>query len=135
MDIARLGETQLQIMRILWEKGQATAREVMNVLSQNAPVAESTVRTILSRLEKKGAVAHTVDDRTFIYRPLVQPESVRESATRTFIDRMFDGSASGLISYVLRNERLSPHDIKRIRRQINEPADGTTTEDRGRKGK
>ena len=114
---------------------QATAREVINVLSQNAPTAESTVRTILGRLEKKGAVTHTVDDRTFIYRPLVQPENVRESATRAFIDRVFDGSASGLVSYVLRNERLSPHDIKRIRRQINEAADGTTTEGRGRKGK
>jgi predicted transcriptional regulator len=100
------------------------------ISSQNARVAESTVRTILSRLEKKGAVDHTVDDRTFIFRPLVQSESVRQTATRAFIDRLFDGSAAGLVSYVLRHEGISREDVERIRHQINGPTDGTTTEGR-----
>lgn len=134
METPRFGDMQLRIMKILWEKGQATAREIVDAISsQNARVADSTVRTILSRLENKGAVDHTVDDRTFIFRPLVQPESVRQTATRAFIDRLFDGSAAGLVSYVLRHEGISRKDVERIRHQINEPTDGTTAEGRGRK--
>lgn len=121
MKIAELGHVQLQIMKILWEKGQATAREVLDAMNENKRIADSTVRTLLRRLEKKGAVTHDVNHRTFIFRPLVQPESVRETATRAFVDRLFDGSAAGLVSYLLRHERISRKDLERIRRQIGEP--------------
>lgn len=126
MRVSELGHVQLQIMRILWEKGQATAREILDAMNENKRIADSTVRTLLRRLEKKGAVTHDVDHRTFIFRPLVQPERVQETATRVFIDRLFDGSAAGLVSYLLRHEHISREDIERIRRQINEPADRTT---------
>jgi BlaI family transcriptional regulator, penicillinase repressor len=66
----RLGKVQLQIMGVLWARGQATAREITEALCRKAPIAHSTVQTLLRDLEEKGAVTHDVQGRTFVFRPL-----------------------------------------------------------------
>lgn len=118
MNAPRLGRMQLRIMQVLWERGRATAREVTDALNREEEVAHSTVQTLLRKLEAKGAVAHDVEDRTFYFRALAQPDSVRERATREFIDRFFGSSPGGLVAYLLRNERLDREEIERIRELI-----------------
>ena len=79
----RLGKVQLEIMRILWRRGRATAREITEEMSQTRRVAHSTVQTLLRQLQAKGAVTYDVEDRTFVYRPLYQQSDVTETATGT----------------------------------------------------
>lgn len=110
----RFGRVQLLMMQVLWEKGRATAREITETLNESEAIAHSTVQTLLRKLEAKGAVAHAVDDRTFIFRPLVQADNVRQAATREFIDRLFGGSPAGLVSYLLKHERLPRQELERI---------------------
>ena len=121
MTVPRFGRQQLRIMQVLWEKGRATAREITDAMNHTKPMAHSTVQTLLRTLEKKGAVAHEVDGRTFVFRPLVQPEEVRQKVTRECIDFAFDGSPGGLVSYLLQNERIPHEELERIRRQIDNP--------------
>lgn len=123
MAVPRFGRVQLLIMQVLWDKGQATAREITDALNETEQIAHSTVQTLLRKLEKKGAIAHDVDDRTFIFRPLVAPERVRENATREVVERLFDGSPGGLVSYLLRNERISRGELEQIRSLIEESAE------------
>lgn len=66
----KLGKVQLQIMQVLWQQGQATAREITDELSRHKPIAHSTVQTLLRKLETKGAVRHETQERTFIFRPV-----------------------------------------------------------------
>lgn len=120
MSVPRLGKVQMRIMQILWEKGKANAREITDALNRENPVSHSTVQTLLRKIETKGAIAHKSDERTFIYYPLVQESKVTRSVTREMIDRVFDGSAGGLISYLLKNEKISPKEIKDIRKLIEE---------------
>jgi len=120
MTIPRFGRLQLRIMQILWERGRATAREITDALNASEPIAHSTIQTLLRRLEAKSAVAHEVADRTFVFRPLVQPEKVRRKATREFVDRLFGGSPGGLVSYLIRNERIPREELDEIRRLIGE---------------
>jgi len=116
----RLGRVQLQIMEILWRRGQATAREITDEMSRRAPVAHSTIQTLLRKLEAKGAVDHEVVERSFVFRPLVQHEEVAASAARDLMARVFHGSLYGLVAQLLRHERISPDELKRLRALIDE---------------
>ena len=115
-----LAELQLAIMQVLWERGRCSARDVTDALNREQPVAHSTVQTLLRKLEAKGAVAHDVEDRTFLYYPLAKQTKVTRSATRDLVDRVFGGSVGGLISYLLRHERLPPDELEQIRKLIDE---------------
>jgi len=127
MSVPRFGRVQLRMMQVLWEKGRATAREITELLNRVEPIAHSTVQTLLRKLENKRAVTHDVENRTFVFRPLVKPEKVRRRATREFVDRVFAGSAGGLVSYLLKSERIPREELHRIRRLIEESAKKSRT--------
>ncbi len=113
-----LGKVQLQIMQILWERGEATAREITDALNLSDPIAHSTTQTLLRKLEAKGAVAHTAQDRVFVFRPLSQEADTRESAARDLLTRVFGGSVYGLVSHLLKHEELSDDEMKRLRELV-----------------
>ena len=116
----QLGRVQLQIMQVLWDRGRASAREITDALNETEPIAHSTVQTLLRKLEAKGAVSHEVEDRTFLFFPLVKEENVKRKATRELLERVFGGSASDLVAYLLKNEKLDRDELNAIRRLIND---------------
>jgi BlaI family penicillinase repressor len=116
----RLGKVQLQIMRLLWERKRATAREITDELARTQPIAHSTVQTLLRKMELKGAVAHDIVDRTFVFRPLYRQEDVTDTALRDLLSRLFDGSVYGLVSHLLKSEDVSGEDLARLRQLIDE---------------
>ena len=128
----RFGKVQLQIMKVLWERGQATARDITDALNQSAPIAHSTVQTLLRKLEDKGAVTHDAQDRTFVFRPTVRPERFVQRATRDFMERVFSGSAAGLLSHLLKHERITSEEIDAMRKLIDDHADNAPPSARAR---
>ena len=114
----RLGKVQLEIMRILWQRGRATAREITEEMGQSQRVAHSTVQTLLRQLQAKGAVTYDVEDRTFVYRPLYQQSEVAETATRDLLARLFNGSVYSLMAHLLKHEEISGDDLARLRELI-----------------
>ena len=116
----RLGKVQLQIMQVLWEHGRATARQITDALSRSKPIAHSTVQTLLRKLEAKGAVAHEVEERTFIFRPLYEQSEVADSVTRDLLTRVFSGSVYGLVAHLLQHETISGDELMRLRALVNE---------------
>ncbi len=113
-----LGKVQLQIMQILWERGEATAREITEALNQTDTVAHSTTQTLLRKLEAKGAVTHSVQDRVFVFRPLSEKADIRETVARDLLTRVFGGSVYGLVSHLLKHEAISGDEMKRLRELI-----------------
>jgi len=118
MAAPRLGRVQLKIMQALWQRGRANAREITEALARTEPIAHSTVQTLLRKLEAKGAIAHDVEDRTFVFYSLVKEDNVRRGAVRDLVDRVFDSSAAELVSYLLQNERVPREELDRIRKLI-----------------
>lgn len=116
----RMGKVQLQIMQVLWGRGEATAREITDALNLSAPIAHSTTQTLLRKLEDKGAVAHESRDRVFVFRPLSQQSDVSETAARDLLTRVFGGSVYGLVSHLLRHENVSADEMRRLRELIDE---------------
>ena len=118
----RLGRVQLRIMKVLWNRGSASARQITDALAAERPVAHSTVQTLLRKLEAKGAVRHEVAERTFVFYPAIDRHSVTRAATRELVERVFGGSAAGLIAHLLKEERIAPQELQAIRKLIDEHA-------------
>ena len=114
----RLGKVQLEIMQVLWDRGEATAREITDALCHSAPIAHSTVQTLLRKLEAKGAVTHESRERIFVFKPLSRQSEVSESAARDLLTRVFGGSVYGLVSHLLRHEEISEDELRRLRALI-----------------
>jgi BlaI family penicillinase repressor len=118
MTSTQLGRVQLLIMQVLWERGRATAREITDTINASEPIAHSTVQTLLRGLEEKGSVNHEADDRTFVFFPLVKEHEFKQSATRDLVERVFGGSVGNLVAHLLKNEKVSRHEIDEIRKLI-----------------
>jgi BlaI family transcriptional regulator, penicillinase repressor len=116
----RLGKVQRQIMEVLWREGRATARQITEELCRTRPIAHSTVQTLLRKLEAKGVVTHDVEERVFLFRPLVQSSDITASATRDLLGRVFQGSVYGLVAHLLKHETISPEERRRLRELIDQ---------------
>jgi len=109
---------ELELLKVLWEHGPRSVAEVHRLVKpvDGKPVAQNTVQTLLRIMETKGLVSHTVEGRTFIYRPVFSRE---ESASR-FLDRVFDGAASQLVMSLLKAEKIPPEELEQLRQMVNE---------------
>src|SRR3954452_24261502 len=120
MGATQLGRMQLRIMRVLWERGRANAREITDALNADEPVAHSTVQTLLRQLEAKGAVGHEAEGRTFVFLPRLKEDRVKRGAARDLLERVFGGDVGGLVAHLLRGERLSRAELDELQRLIDE---------------
>jgi predicted transcriptional regulator len=120
-----LTDLQLAIMRILWGSAEATVVEVQNRLRPERDLAQTTIATLLTRLEKRGVVEHRLDGRQFVYRPLVTEQEVRRSMVSELTDRLFDGSSAALMTHLLRSREIQPGDLDRVKRMIAEAETGS----------
>jgi BlaI family penicillinase repressor len=115
----RLSPLEDRVMKIIWDRGSATAEDVRQTLStKSAPVKDSTVRTILRRLEAKGFTEHRVEGRTFIYSPTVESQSVATDAVRGIIERFCDGSVEDLLVGMVNDNVVTADKLKELAQRI-----------------
>jgi len=115
----RLGRLELQIMNVVWDRGKATVHDVKNALSRRKP-AYSTILTMMRKLEAKGYLKHEVDGRTYVYRPSISQQAVRQGVLGDLVERLFDGSTSLLLTSLVEQNRISENELCEIRKLIEE---------------
>jgi len=115
-----LSELQHRMMQVLWEHGPATAEQVRGALGFRNPLKDSTVRTILRRLEEKGYVRHRVEGRTYIYSGVEAPRNLAVRAVCQIIDRFCGGSVEQLLVGMVENEVLDGGELRDLARKIAE---------------
>lgn len=113
-----LSGLQLAVIRVLWDKGEASAAEVQLAMKRSRPLAITTVSTLLARLEKKGIVAHRSAGRTFVYRARVGELDMRRKAISSVIRNLFRGNPSEVVGQILSERDVSEEDLERMRRMI-----------------
>ncbi|MEW4486431.1 BlaI/MecI/CopY family transcriptional regulator [Thalassoglobus sp. JC818] len=118
----KLGGRQLAVMRVLWERGEATVSEVQELLGLDPPLAYSTVATVLSRMERKGLITHRSSDRQYYYRPLVTQDGAGQSIVGDLVDRVFGGSPAELVNHLLSSDQVDKQELERIKKLVNEHA-------------
>ena len=106
------------VMSHVWSSGSVTAEDVRTSLAARHPMKDSTVRTILRRLESKGYLTHTVEGRTYLYRPLDPGESVAAQAVRRIVDRFCNGSIEQLLIGMVDNDVIDGKELERLSRRI-----------------
>ena len=115
----RLGRLELQIMNVVWDRGKATVHDVKNALSRRKP-AYSTILTMMRKLEAKGYLEHEVDGRTYVYRPSISQQAVRQGVLGDLVERLFEGSTSLLLTSLVEQNRISENELRQIRKLIEE---------------
>ncbi len=130
MTDAQLSDLQLHLLRILWDRSEATAGDVhAAVVAQNRELAPTTVSTMLSRLEKKGLITHRVEGRQYIYRPLVSEPEVRRSMLARLTDYFFRGDVSALVSHLVDRRDAEGDELSRVKQLLAEQTSDTEESD------
>jgi predicted transcriptional regulator len=114
----RLGDAEQAVMDHIWAHGPVTAEDCREALRERWPMKDSTMRTVLRRLETKGYLVHSTAGRTYIYRAAEAPAAVAARAVRHLIDRFCGGSAETLLVGLVRNDVLSPAQLERLTKKI-----------------
>lgn len=116
----KITQAELDVMDVLWNESPLAASDVAERLSARKSWSAQTVKTLLSRLAEKGAVAHRPDGRRYLYRPLVSRESYARKAAQTLVDRLFDGRAAPLVANLAETGALSEDDIVELEALLEE---------------
>lgn len=112
---------ELEILKVLWEYGPCSVRDVHQHLKPFGEPAYNTVQTLLRIMEeRKGLVKHQVEGRTFIYTACFSKDETTTNYAASVLDRVFDGAASELVLSLLRTERISEVELDRIQDMISE---------------
>ncbi len=115
-----LTDLQMAVMRILWERGSATAADITEALKPSRGLAQTTIATILSRLEKRGVVRHETVARQFVYyADLSEPEATR-SMVSELTERLFDGDVTALVTHLISAKEFSRGDLAKVKALIAE---------------
>lgn len=114
-----LTDAELPLMDVIWQKGSATAAEVLAALP-DAELAYTTVLNTLRILETKGYLRHTKDGKAFIYHPVIDREQASQSAVQYLVSRFFGNSPGLLVSNLIKQERLNKNELRRLKKLIEE---------------
>jgi predicted transcriptional regulator len=116
-----LTDLQQALLDFIWARGSATAEEVRTGLATKHPLKDSTVRTLLRRLEARGFLKHRVEGAVFVYSATVRPQSVSARAVQQIIERFWAGSAEQFLVGMVDEKVLSVDALKRLARKTRKP--------------
>ncbi len=116
--LKNLGEVEQLVMDYIWTHGPSSSEGCREALASSRPMKDSTIRTVLRRLEEKGYVSHEIQGRTFIYKASDARQNVAVRAVKSIIDRFCGGSAEQLVLGMVDNAVLDRKQLERLARKI-----------------
>jgi predicted transcriptional regulator len=111
---------ELEIMKVVWARGDVTVRDVYEAILERRPIAYTTVMTMMNVLEKKGHLRKKEEGRSFVYRPTRPQRQVVRSMVREFVERVFGGDAAPLLAHLVENEKLTSEELDALAKRIEE---------------
>ena len=115
----QISDAEWEIMKVLWSGSPVSVNEVAEVLTAKE-WHPKTIRTMLTRLAKKGVVAHKVHDKIYRYYPLLTKEECVRIASDWFLDRVFDGALAPMVAHIAKRRRLTADERKELERILEE---------------
>jgi predicted transcriptional regulator len=115
---------ELEILRVLWQRGPSTVRDVHDALSGSRPTGYTTVLKLLQIMADKGLVTRDVSRRTHVYQAATRQDQTQRQLLDDLLDRVFDGSSSQLVMQALASGHASNEEIALIRRMLDQIEEG-----------
>ena len=116
--IPQISDAEWEVMKAVWEDGGLTAGRIVERVASEQKWKPRTIKTLLNRLVKKGAVAMEIDGKRYVYRAKVARDAVVKRETRSFLSRVFDGAAAPAIVHFLEQGKLTPEEIDQLRQAL-----------------
>jgi BlaI family penicillinase repressor len=113
-----LTELQQAILDVIWSSGPSTSEQVREALLPAHPLKDSSVRTLLRRLETRGFLKHSLDGKVFVYRAAVPSQSVAARAVQQIIERFCGGSVEQFLAGMVDEKVLSIEEIRRLAKKV-----------------
>lgn len=114
--VPQISDAEWIVMKAVWENPPRTANQVVDALAGRADWKPKTIHTLLRRLVGKGALAFDKKGREHLFQPLVSADECEHAATRSFLDRFFDGQLAPFLSRLVEKEKLRPAEVARLKR-------------------
>ena len=111
-------DAELEILRVLWQRGASTVRDVYDALSKTKPIGYTTVLKFMQIMAEKGLVRRDEEQRAHVYSAMVPQEQTQQQMVRDLLRRAFDDSASQLVMQALASKKTSPEELAEIRRLL-----------------
>ena len=115
-NLPALSPSETEILRLVWQLGQATVQEVCDKLPARRKIAYATVQTLLRRLEKKGYIKHRNRGKAHVFFPAVKQEAVIKRSVKDFLERLFGGDPVPLMQYLAQHGKINADDIERLKK-------------------
>jgi BlaI family transcriptional regulator, penicillinase repressor len=112
--------SELEILRILWDRGPSTVREVHEALTARKPVGYTSVLKLMQIMTAKGSVRRNEEQRAHVYEAVQPAEKTKRQFAADMLQRVFDGSASDLLMHALAGRKTSREELEELRRLLNE---------------
>ncbi|KJR44833.1 Beta-lactamase repressor BlaI [Desulfosporosinus sp. I2] len=123
-EIPNISDAEWEVMKICWLKSApCTANEVIKALEQSTDWKPNTIKTLIGRLVKKGALAYQEDGRVYLYKPLVTEEECVKVESKSFLTRVFGGALKPMLVTFLKEEKLSQDEIEELKQLLEERKD------------
>ena len=119
-------ERELEILKVLWDRREASVRAVYEEMSRHAPIVQNTVQAFLRTMEEKGLVTHRLEGRTFIYKPALRPHDTKQKLVSRVLHRVFDGAIDQLVQSALSLRRPTNEELARLEALIREAKSGAS---------
>jgi BlaI family transcriptional regulator, penicillinase repressor len=117
-----MSPAETEVLRLVWQLGEATVQQVCAALPARRKVAYKTVQTLLHRLEEKGYLRHTIKGKAHIFLPAVQRDQVVKRTVLDFLDRLFGGDPRPLMQFLAEDGRIDAEDIEKLKELIEKPS-------------
>ncbi|MDF1751719.1 MAG: BlaI/MecI/CopY family transcriptional regulator [Verrucomicrobiales bacterium] len=116
--IPKISDAEWCVMRVIWELEEATSSEIVDALSGDTEWKPRTIRTLIGRLVKKGALEYTEQGREYLYRAKVDERSCEREASQTFLDRVFQGRLTPFLSHFSDDQTYTDEEIAELKRIV-----------------
>lgn len=119
--LPQISESELEVMKILWELGHATSSQIVDRLTKTTEWKPKTVQTLITRLAAKGAIkAKKTGTKAFLYSPLVSQSEYRAHASKSFLQKVYNGSLNLMVASFIKDRKISPAEIDSLKKLLDE---------------
>lgn len=116
----KISDAEWVVMKILWQESPLTSTNIIEALKSKTNWKPKTIHSLIDRLVKKGAVAVNKDYSQFQFNPIVGKKDCVNEETKSFIEKVYNGSSNFMISSFIKNEKMSKDEIEDLQRLLNE---------------
>ena len=120
--LPRISDAEWIVMEVVWSDAPVTANDIVETLSGRSGWNPRTIKTMLNRLVKKGALKYEADGKRYIYRPAVTRQASVKGESRSFLHRVFGGDVGPMLAHFVEDARLTPQQVEKLRKLLDSKA-------------